>query len=386
MPNFKAKRLKNLTLPFKKNEVSFLWEAKSENIRLVFTRVREAEFFLQIKSQNEEFIIKADKHSKPAKISYLQRALELFKENFCEEILSESFKDKALQETCIVKDFDELKEILKDKKIYVEIGFGSGRHLLYQARKNPQILMLGIETYTPSLNQVLKLAKPYKNILLAQSDARLLLSVLEPKSVDKIFLHFPVPWEKKPHRRVVSSEFCKECTRVLSKNGSFELRTDSFEYFEFAFREFLEFKNAIISVRKNENLEISSKYEDRWKRQEKDIYDLKVSNLQTCFEKLDIKEPDFKALKFSKQNLASLQKELLRRNFKGEDFFINFQNFYILKNGTLLLKLSFGAFNKPEKLYLLLNEGVEFLFKKPFKTKENLKALNKLGQIFTNFL
>ncbi|TNO53511.1 tRNA (guanosine(46)-N7)-methyltransferase TrmB, partial [Campylobacter jejuni] len=71
----------------------------------------------------------------------------------------------------------------------------------------------------------------------------------------------------------------KECARVLTTQGVFELRTDSYEYFDFTFKEFLEFSSPQFSIRKNENLEISSKYEDRWKRQEKDIYDLWVWNL-----------------------------------------------------------------------------------------------------------
>lgn len=76
-----------------------------------------------------------------------------------------------------------------------------------------------MEIYNPALTQVAKLAKVQNvnNILLIQSDARLLLSVLKSKSVEKIFLHFPVPWDKKPHRRVIGKDFCKECARVLPK-------------------------------------------------------------------------------------------------------------------------------------------------------------------------
>ncbi len=94
--------------------------------------------------------------------------------------------------------------------------------------------------YNPALTQVAKLAKVQNvnNILLIQSDARLLLSVLKSKSVEKIFLHFPVPWDKKPHRRVIGKDFCKECARVLTQNGRFELRTDSFEYFNFTLEQF----------------------------------------------------------------------------------------------------------------------------------------------------
>ncbi|MCH5336100.1 MAG: tRNA (guanosine(46)-N7)-methyltransferase TrmB [Campylobacter sp.] len=383
MPNFKAKKLKKLDLPFEKDGVKLLWKAQNEKTILILVLIEEQKFFLQIKKEQDEFIIKADKHSKPSKISYLQKSLEVFKENFCEEVFSESFKNKALPQktTCIVNDFDELLVRLKNKKIFIEIGFGSGRHLLFQAKQNPEILMLGIEIYTPSLTQVAKLAKNYDNILLIQSDARLLMSVLSPNCVEKIFLHFPVPWEKKPHRRVVSEAFCKECARVLTKDGVFELRTDSFEYFDFTLKNFLEFQNPKFCIKKNENLEISSKYEDRWKRQNKNLYDLSVWNLNNLEEELSLEEPKLETLSFTKQSLINLQKKFNNQTFKEKDFFLHFQNFYKLDENALLLKISLGAFNKPEIAYLSLGQNLEFVFKKPFRTRENLKALKKLEQI-----
>ncbi|HEH5911373.1 TPA: tRNA (guanosine(46)-N7)-methyltransferase TrmB, partial [Campylobacter jejuni] len=288
MPNFKSKKIKEINLPCSKDDVEFLWLAKNDNVSLIYTKVQEESFFLQIKKAQNGFVIKGDKHTKPSKIGYLQKALKIFKEGFCEDIINEAFglKNNALIEKTpfIVDNFDELLSKLQGK-IYIEIGFGSGRHLLYQAKENPNVLILGVEIYNPALTQVAKLAKAQNvnNILLIQSDARLLLSVLKSKSVEKIFLHFPVPWDKKPHRRVIGKDFCKECARVLTQNGRFELRTDSFEYFNFTLEQFLTFPVPKFSLRKNENLEISSKYEDRWKKQEKNIYDLWVWNFnQEC--------------------------------------------------------------------------------------------------------
>ena len=98
MPNFKAKSIKELSLPFEKDGVSFLFKAYNDKITLILTRVLEQSFFLQIKREKDVFIIKADKHSKPSKIGYLQKALKIFKENFCEGILNEAFglKNNAL--------------------------------------------------------------------------------------------------------------------------------------------------------------------------------------------------------------------------------------------------------------------------------------------------
>ncbi|EEP3707791.1 tRNA (guanosine(46)-N7)-methyltransferase TrmB [Campylobacter jejuni] len=385
MPNFKSKKIKEINLPYNKDDVEFLWFAKNDNVSLIYTKVQEESFFLQIKKAQNGFVIKGDKHTKPSKIGYLQKALKIFKEGFCEDIINEAFglKNNALIEKTpfIVDNFDELLSKLQGK-IYIEIGFGSGRHLLYQAKENPNVLILGVEIYNPALTQVAKLAKAQNvnNILLIQSDARLLLSVLKSKSVEKIFLHFPVPWDKKPHRRVIGKDFCKECARVLVQNGRFELRTDSFEYFNFTLEQFLTFPAPKFSLRKNENLEISSKYEDRWKKQEKNIYDLWVWNFNQECQNYELNEFNLSSVEFSKEDLKKIEQNFKNITIKKDDFFLHFESIY-KQDENLLLKVAFGAFNKPEHCYLHLDKTIDFAFKEPFKIQENIKAINELKEI-----
>ena len=385
MPNFKSKKIKEINLPCSKDDVEFLWLAKNDNVSLIYTKVQEESFFLQIKKAQNGFVIKGDKHTKPSKIGYLQKALKIFKEGFCEDIINEAFglKNNALIEKTpfIVDNFDELLSKLQGK-IYIEIGFGSGRHLLYQAKENPNVLILGVEIYNPALTQVAKLAKAQNvnNILLIQSDARLLLSVLKSKSVEKIFLHFPVPWDKKPHRRVMGKDFCKECARVLTQNGRFELRTDSFEYFNFTLEQFLTFPVPKFSLRKNENLEISSKYEDRWKKQEKNIYDLWVWNFNQECRNYELNEFNLSSVEFSKEDLKKIEQNFKNITIKKDDFFLHFESIY-KQDENLLLKVAFGAFNKPEHCYLHLDKTIDFAFKEPFKIQENIKAINELKEI-----
>ncbi|EHY0895148.1 tRNA (guanosine(46)-N7)-methyltransferase TrmB [Campylobacter jejuni] len=385
MPNFKSKKIKEINLSYSKDDVEFLWLAKNDNVSLIYTKVQEESFFLQIKKAQNGFVIKGDKHTKPSKIGYLQKALKIFKEGFCEDIINEAFglKNNALIEKTpfIVDNFDELLSRLQGK-IYIEIGFGSGRHLLYQAKENPNVLILGVEIYNPALTQVAKLAKAQNvnNILLIQSDARLLLSVLKSKSVEKIFLHFPVPWDKKPHRRVIGKDFCKECARVLVQNGRFELRTDSFEYFNFTLEQFLTFPAPKFSLRKNENLEISSKYEDRWKKQEKNIYDLWVWNFNQECKNYELNEFNLSSVEFSKEDLKKIEQNFKNITIKKDDFFLHFESIY-KQDENLLLKVAFGAFNKPEHCYLHLDKTIDFAFKEPFKIQENIKAINELKEI-----
>ncbi|EAI8625089.1 tRNA (guanosine(46)-N7)-methyltransferase TrmB [Campylobacter lari] len=395
MPNFKCKILKEIQLPFEKDGVEFLWLAKGENVDLLFTRINQEKFFLQIKKdeKSQEWLIKGEKHTKPSQIGYLQKALLVFKENFTQDVVCEAVALKhtrLIQKTpLIANDLKEILEQIKNKKqIYIEIGFGSGRHLLYQARQNPNVLIIGIEIYTPALEQVAKLAlsENLNNVLLIETDARLLLSVLESNLVDKIFLHFPVPWDKKPHRRVVGLNFANECARVLKEDGQFELRTDSFLYFDFTLETFLTFPHLKALIKKNENLEISSKYEDRWKRQNKDIYDLIIGGFSESKSLNKNQKFAIEDLKLNTKELACIKKNFKNEVFKGEDFFLHFEKMYI-KDEELVIKIAFGAFYKPEHVYIVLNlQKIEFIFEQPFKTKENLKAIEKLREILYSYI
>lgn len=426
MPNFKCLRVKTLTLPFENGGVSFKWLAKSPKFRLVLAEFNETEFFIQItQNAKNEFVIKGEKHSKPQQIGYLQKALLVFKEAFCEGVINEALalKNTRLmsQSAYLARNLDELKaKIPHFKATFLEIGFGSGRHLLHLARQNPEFLALGVEIYLPALEQVAKLAQKdgLNNVFLINCDARLLLNALDSSTLTRIFLHFPVPWDKQESRRVVSADFAREILRVLAENGRFELRTDSKEYFEFTREIFAKF-GVKIKVAKNENLGIVSKYETRWKKQKKDIFDLVVFKqsaeksgfssfegfdgfesfkgenlgLNSGFEyfggenlALNSWDEILRDLNFDKNALKRLSQGFENVKFKGEDFFLSLENLYFINEANLLLKAAFGAFDKSEHAFLLLNQNSKFLFKTPFLTQQNFNALKKLSEILELFI
>ena len=435
MPNFKCKSVKEISLPFEAKGVCFEWSAQNERTRLIYTAVEQGAFFVQVgQNAKNEFIIKGEKHSKPEQIGLLQKALLVFKENFCDEILNEAFALKhtrlLAQSAYIQNDISALSAKFKDfDKVFLEIGFGSGRHLLWQARTNPDTLIIGVEIYAPAIEQVAKLAQKERlnNVFLVKSDARLLLNILPTSVLTKIFLHFPVPWDKQAGRKVLSKNFAVQCLRVLKAKGCFELRTDSAEYFELGKSIFSSFENVKIQLAKNENLDISSKYETRWKKQNKDIYDLravceKSSNLNPAklplndenlgFEKAHLQDENLnlkatnlntqktnskdknspfivknsslypKNLNFSPKKLAQIYEKFSQNafHFKGDDFFLRLESVYFISKENLLVKLAFGAFDKPQHSFLFLGDETKFLFQAPFATKENHKALEKLSE------
>lgn len=186
------------------------------------------------------------------------------------------------------KDF--ANDSTKPPKIYLEIGFGSGRHILHLAKNNPQDIFIGLEVHTPSIEQVLKniALQNLRNLFILHFDARVLLEVLPPNSLDCIFLHFPVPWNDSKTRRVFSAHFLELALRALKKDSILELKTDDEIYFKDAITlcENLP-KNALDFVAQNaqnemnnEQENIISKYEARWRRQKKEIFTLQIKSLR----------------------------------------------------------------------------------------------------------
>nr|WP_314793253.1 tRNA (guanosine(46)-N7)-methyltransferase TrmB [uncultured Campylobacter sp.] len=334
MPNFITQSVSLPRLPIKLGETEFLETARGRNLTLVRTKSFDSEFFIIVKPSGDKVIVKGEKITKPAKIGHLQRALEIFKERFCGQIISQAFayKDSSLTEkTPLILDENEILSLVKSSKfnkIFIEIGFGSGRHLLHQARSNQDALLIGIEIYKPAIEQVAKLAirEGLQNIALIATDARVLLSLLPAGCLQRVFLHFPVPWDDAPHRRVISDEFASQIARTLGRSGRFELRTDSEEYFLYAMQKlspYVQRKAGEISHFKNRDAAVASKYEDRWRKMDKNIYDLIYENKTA-----GVDEPQQFEMEFLKFDAAAIARNFKNSTFKGEDFFVHFEEIF----------------------------------------------------------
>ena len=321
-------------LPARFGETEFLETARGRNLTLVRTKSFDSEFFITLKPSGDKVIVKGEKITKPAKISHLQRALEIFKERFCGRIISQAFayKDSSLTEkTPLILDENEILSLVKSSKfnkIFIEIGFGSGRHLLHQARSNQDALLIGIEIYKPAIEQVAKLAirEGLQNIALIATDARVLLSLLPAGCLQRVFLHFPVPWDDALHRRVISDEFASQIARTLELGGRFELRTDSEEYFLYTMQKlspYVQRKAGEILHFKNRDAAVASKYEDRWRKMDKDIYDLIYENKTA-----GLGEPQQFEMEFLKFDAAAIARNFKNSTFKGEDFFVHFEEIF----------------------------------------------------------
>ncbi len=126
-------------------------------------------------------------------------------------------------------------------QIFLEIGFGGGEHLLYEARRLGGTGFIGVE---PFENGLAKAAAAIgrdgiRNVRLFDRDAALLLDWLPPASLSRVDLLYPDPWPKRRHRkrRFVNRENLDRIARCLTAGGRFRFASDVEDYVEWTLRE-----------------------------------------------------------------------------------------------------------------------------------------------------
>ncbi|MGB5867841.1 MAG: tRNA (guanosine(46)-N7)-methyltransferase TrmB [Arcobacteraceae bacterium] len=385
MPHILLEKHENIDL---KSSSNFEFIATGRYDQKICAHFENKEFLLTKVEKNGHDLIKLDNATRLTPVSLMKTALNEYADESKANLLftnTNSIYNKMKPEETYIKDIDYFAtKFQTDKEIWVEVGFGSGVHLLHQAIKNPDKLIIGLEIHYPSIEQVLKQLKIQNitNVLIVNYDARLFLEFLNSNSCGRVFVHFPVPWDKKPHRRVMSVGFIEECMRVLKVTGTLELRTDSPNYFEYSSSLLDEFKAYPHEILKNKDLDVTSKYEARWKRQQKDIWDVTISAIDESPQvefKTNFSFPDVYDIDNIKKNLP---KDAIIQN----EYLINFEDWYDVEtkegNIALLVKVTFGSFNRPVTKYLYVENGKMRYFQgEPITTRVNLDAHQNILEI-----
>jgi tRNA (guanine-N7-)-methyltransferase len=114
--------------------------------------------------------------------------------------------------------------------VWLEIGFGAGEHLHWQAIHNPRVGLIGAE---PFVNGVAKLLskieeEPAPNIRIYMDDARDIISALPDASLGGVFVLFPDPWPKLRHhkRRFLQTEMLDQLARVMKPGAELRFGSD----------------------------------------------------------------------------------------------------------------------------------------------------------------
>lgn len=153
------------------------------------------------------------------------------------ELLSEGLETIAIPRPAEGERIDPAGLFARPCAAYwLEVGFGGGEHLAWQAARNPDVGLIGAE---PFINGVVSLLGHVRrerldNVRVLADDARALIDALPNSSIARAFVLHPDPWPKARHhkRRFVAAENLERLARVMVDGGELRLATDDLDYLD----------------------------------------------------------------------------------------------------------------------------------------------------------
>ena len=189
--------------------------------------------------------------------------------------------DKRLSKILLKPEKLDIPLYLSDwKNCVLEIGFGNGEYMAFQAENSLDTLFLGIDVSRGCVMRAIKRMLKLDNIRIITGDARFLMRELfSDESFDRVYMNFPCPWPKKRHskRRVTSPDFADTLASVLKINGYFELMTDDEIYAQSA-KNILSGHNSLecVSYEHNPHRSFKTKYERKWLEMGRSVWRVRI--------------------------------------------------------------------------------------------------------------
>lgn len=116
------------------------------------------------------------------------------------------------------------------REVWLEVGFGMGHHLAWQAGHHPDVGFIGAEPFLNGIAGLLGMVddEELRNVRIQPDDARPLLDALPDASIGRAFVLFADPWPKKRHadRRFIGPENLPRLARVLKDGAELRLASD----------------------------------------------------------------------------------------------------------------------------------------------------------------
>jgi tRNA (guanine-N7-)-methyltransferase len=113
---------------------------------------------------------------------------------------------------------------------WLEIGFGGGEHLAWQAARHPDVGFIGCEPFVNGLASLFARGRDdgLGNIRVVDDDARVLLAALPEASIGRAFVLFPDPWPKARHhkRRIIQTATLERFAFALKDGAELRLSSD----------------------------------------------------------------------------------------------------------------------------------------------------------------
>ena len=175
-------------------------------------------------------------------------------------------------------DFEQIK-LVKHKDFVLEIGFGLGENLLFQATKYPKNHFIGIDPFINGVANVIQKAKELNlnNISILDMPVQKVLDNFSDNFFSKVFVLFPDPWmkNKQKKRRLLNYLFLEKILKKMKVKSSFIFATDDQDYFNFVTKEISLLKKKIDTFEyslSNKHPITDTKYSNKATKLKKNIY------------------------------------------------------------------------------------------------------------------
>jgi tRNA (guanine-N7-)-methyltransferase len=130
-------------------------------------------------------------------------------------------------------------KLAQPQPLILDIGFGMGHSLAWQAEKYPQYHFLGAEVFLPGATRLATLLqeKQLSNVDIAVGDVVfLLIEELPEQCLTGVQIFFPDPWPKKRHnkRRLLQVDFLDKLLSCIKPGGFIHFASDWADYCQHA--------------------------------------------------------------------------------------------------------------------------------------------------------
>ncbi len=121
------------------------------------------------------------------------------------------------------------------RALWLEVGFGGGEHLAWQAAHHPDVGIIGGEVFRNGIASLLghlDRGGTTGNVRIFPEDVRRLFPALPDACFERVFVLFPDPWPKTRHaeRRFIGGANLDQLARLLTDGGELRIGTDDAVY------------------------------------------------------------------------------------------------------------------------------------------------------------
>ena len=252
---------------------------------------------------------------------------------------------------------EALKNITSKRDIVLEIGFGNGSFLKWLAVNRGNKTVVGIDIANLAFHKATSRLKEEK-VYTVKSEALFFLKyMVQPESLEEVYILFPDPWPKNKKRRLINPTFATILASRLKKDGVVFIATDDTDYQQ----QIWEVMSSLMPG-KSWKLPTQTKYQKKWENMGRGYKGFAFQNTQPV-------KADFKPA-LADVNLTLNQDLTEGMVLKDEESVLKVDAIFTSERGKSIMRIIYSERGFSHK-YFFVQEG------------NRLYSLNTWGEVFS---